>query len=80
MRGSDEGAGALFSYAEVELRIRRDHPLRQIREIANAALMALDEDFEELTRVGLGGPRFRRSGYFGPCCCRHSTGFARSSS
>jgi len=42
MRGSDDGTGALFSYVDVELRIRRDHPLRRIREIANAALDALD--------------------------------------
>ncbi|GAA0337004.1 hypothetical protein GCM10009087_54300 [Sphingomonas oligophenolica] len=48
MRGSDEGTGALFSYVDIELRIRRDHPLRQIREIANAALVALHEDFEAL--------------------------------
>ncbi len=56
MRGSDEGTGALFSYMDVELRIRRDHPLRRIREIANAALNALDEDFEELYARRLGRP------------------------
>jgi transposase len=46
----------LFSYVDVELRIRRDHPLRQIREIANAALVALDEDFEQLYPPRLGRP------------------------
>ena len=56
MRGSDEGTGALFSYVDVESRIRRDHPLRQIRAIANAALSALDRDFEELYPRRLGRP------------------------
>ncbi|MEN3748895.1 IS5/IS1182 family transposase, partial [Sphingomonas sp. HF-S3] len=40
MRGSDERTGALFSYVDVESRIRSDHPLRRIREITNAALAA----------------------------------------
>ena len=56
MRGSDERTGALFSYVDVEARIRRDHPLRQIREIANAALAALDADFEALYPRRLGRP------------------------
>lgn len=32
MRGSDERTRALFSYVDVESRIRFDHPLRRIRE------------------------------------------------
>ncbi|MGH9424521.1 MAG: IS5 family transposase [Thermoanaerobaculia bacterium] len=56
MRGSDERTGALFSYVDVEDRIRRDHPLRQIREIANAALAALDADFEALYPRRFGRP------------------------
>lgn len=56
MRGSDEGTGALFSYVDVESRIRRDHPLRRIWEIANAALAALDGDFEALYPRRLGRP------------------------
>ena len=40
MRGSDESSGSLFPYVDVEVRIRPGHPLRQIREIANAALSA----------------------------------------
>jgi transposase len=56
MRGSDERTGALFSYVDVEARIRGDHPLRRIREIANAALAALDEDFEVLYARRLGRP------------------------
>ncbi len=56
MRGSDERTGTLFSYVDVEARIRRDHPLRQIREIADTALAALDEDFEALYPRRLGRP------------------------
>src|SRR6185437_5441210 len=56
MRGSDDRTGALFSYVDVESRIRPDHPLRQIREIANAALMALDADFEALYSRRMGRP------------------------
>ena len=48
MRGTDEGSGRLFSYVDLELRVRRDHPLRVIREIANEALAALAADFSEL--------------------------------
>jgi hypothetical protein len=36
MRG-DEIRGSLFSYIGLERRVRLDHPLRAIREIANAA-------------------------------------------
>ena len=48
MRGSDEGSGRLFSYVDLESRVRRDHPLRAIREIANVALATLAPDFSEL--------------------------------
>jgi transposase len=48
MRGSDQGCGELFSYVNLEERVRRNHPLRVIREIANAALADLSGDFERL--------------------------------
>lgn len=56
MRGSERGTGALFSYVDVEVRIRPGHPLRQIREVANAALSALDGDFEHLYPPRRGRP------------------------
>jgi len=56
MRGSDESTGALFSYVDVEARIRPSHPLRQIREIANASLASLDGDFEALYPRRFGRP------------------------
>jgi len=48
MRGSDERSGSLFSYVDLEARVRADHPLRTIREIANAALVDLSKDFDKL--------------------------------
>ncbi len=56
MRGSDEQTGSLFSYVDLEARVRRDHPLRVIREIVNAALVAMDGDFAVLYRPGFGRP------------------------
>ena len=55
MRGTDERSGELFSYIDLEQRVRRDHPLRAIQEIANGALAALSEDFAALYS-GLGRP------------------------
>jgi transposase len=48
VRGVDERSGSLFSYVDLEARVRRDHPLRTIREIANAALSAMGGDFAGL--------------------------------
>lgn len=48
MRGSDQRSGALFSYVDLEARVRKDHPLRPIRAIVNAALASLSGDFEAL--------------------------------
>ncbi len=56
MRGSDGRSGSLFSYVDLEARVRRDHPLRPIREIANAALADLSEDFAALYPPRLGRP------------------------
>jgi transposase len=48
MRGSDERSGSLFSYVDLEARVRGDHPLRPIREVANAALNDLSSAFTAL--------------------------------
>src|SRR3954449_13021037 len=56
MRGWDVTSGSLFSYVDLEGRVRRDHPLRVIREIANAALASLNEDLEALYPGRLGRP------------------------
>ncbi len=57
MRGLDQRRGALFSYVDLEARVRASHPLRPIREIVNAALAALHVDFEAIYARGMGRPR-----------------------
>ena len=53
MRGSDQRTGELFSYVDLEARVRADHPLRSIRAIVNAALAALGGELAPLyARVG----------------------------
>src|SRR3984893_15597337 len=48
MRGDDEICGRLFSYIDLEKRVRADHPLRVIRVIVNTALRALSGEFAKL--------------------------------
>ncbi|MBI1293201.1 IS5 family transposase [bacterium] len=48
MRGDDDRTGELFSYVDLEARVRCDHPLRAIRAIVNEALDALKGDFAAL--------------------------------
>jgi len=48
MRGDDEICGRLFSYIDLERRVRSDHPLRLIRQIVKAALKALSGEFDKL--------------------------------
>lgn len=51
MRGSDERSESLFSYVDLESRVRAGHPLRTVREIANAALTDLFGEFAQLYEV-----------------------------
>ena len=48
MRGKDEVRGSLFSYVDLERRVRSDHPLRMIRGIVNAALVEMSGEFDML--------------------------------
>ena len=48
MRGNDAAAGSLFSYVDIEKRVRTDHPLRVIREIVNTTLSAMSAEFDAL--------------------------------
>lgn len=48
MRGDDKRTGELFSYVDLEARVRRDHPLRAIRTIVNEALGSLEREFAAL--------------------------------
>jgi hypothetical protein len=58
MRGSDEQSGSLFSYVDLEARVRVDHPLQVIRDLANAALEEVSGWIKSpagLAKVKLGG-------------------------
>jgi len=48
MRGGDGRSGELFSYVNLEARVRADHPLRAIRGIVNEALAGLTREFAVL--------------------------------
>ena len=53
MRGVDERTGELFSYVDLEARVRADHPLRPIRAIVNEAFSALEQELAPLyARIG----------------------------
>jgi hypothetical protein len=56
VRGGDNRTGELFSYVDLEARVRRDHPLRPIRMIVDEALSTLECEFAALFRwfVGIG--------------------------
>ena len=53
MRGEDRDTGAMFSYVSPERRVPKDHPLRPIREMVDAALSELSARFETIySRTG----------------------------
>jgi len=56
MRGSDRRSGELFSYVDVERRIRAGHPLRTIRAIVEEALDSLNAEFDALYAMRTGRP------------------------
>ena len=55
MRGSDERLGTLFSYVDLEARVRKGHPLRPIRALVDEALAAMAREFAGMYS-GLGRP------------------------
>lgn len=48
MASDGRSGGSLFSYVDLEARVRADHPLRVIRDLANAALGDLSGEFGKL--------------------------------
>src|ERR1700719_398502 len=48
MRGGDKRTGELFSYVDLEKRVRSGHPLRAIGGLVNEALVALEREFAGL--------------------------------
>lgn len=77
MRGSDERSGSLFSYVDLEARVRRDHPLRAIRKIANAALTICRRHLLRSIWT-LVDHRLHQKSCFVRCCCRRFTAFVPS--
>jgi hypothetical protein len=79
MRGTDERSGSLFSYVDLEARVPIPHPLRAIREFANAALAQMSGDFAALY-APLGRPPIAPEKLLRPRCCKPSTRSGRSGS
>lgn len=52
MRGADRQQSTMFSYISAEQRVPRDHPLRPIRAMADAALKELGPRFEAIYASG----------------------------
>lgn len=77
MRGSDERPGSLFSYVDLEARVRVDHPLRVIRDLANATLDQLSGEFGKLY-TDLAALRLLRRSSSERCCSMCSMGSVRS--
>lgn len=48
MRGADQRNDILFSYVRPDSRIPKDHPLRRIRRLTDAALASLSAEFDAL--------------------------------
>jgi transposase len=56
MRGSDRAQGAMFSYLDLERRVPKDHPLRPLRALVDAALGELSPRLDRLYARGMGRP------------------------
>jgi len=52
MRGADQQQSGMFSYISAERRVPKDHPLRTVRVMVNAALKELGARFDELNASG----------------------------
>jgi transposase len=53
VRGEDQRSGSLFSYIDIEKRVRRNHPLRTIKVVVDEALAGLSGHFAALySKIG----------------------------
>ncbi len=71
MRGSDVRTGELFSYVDLEDRVRRDHPLRAIRQIVTMHLSCWNGSSQQSIRPS-GVHRSRLRSFYAPCFCKPS--------
>jgi transposase len=51
MRGEDRVSGSLFSYVDLDARVPAKHPLRAMRDLVNASLVAMDAAFSALYKA-----------------------------
>ena len=56
MRGDDRDAGGMFSYISAEARVPKDHPLRPLRKMVDAALRELSPLFDQVYAKRMGRP------------------------
>lgn len=77
MRGGENRTGELFSYVDLEARVRRDHPLRAVRTIVSEVLSGWSTGLPRSIRRW-DGRRSRRRSCCGRCCCRRFIRSARS--
>jgi transposase len=75
--GSDERSGSLFGYVDLEAQVRADHPLRVIRDLANAALGDLSGEFSKLY-TDFGRPSIAREKLLRAMLLQCSTEFGRN--
>ena len=61
VRGRQDPQVSMLAFIDVEARVPANHPLREIRRLADEALVGLSPVFDQIYAVG-GRPRCRRSG------------------
>jgi hypothetical protein len=71
MRGADRQQASMFSYISAEQRVPKEHPLRAIRAMADAALNQLSVRFDAIYAGN--GLRSRQRSCCDRCCCRCCT-------
>jgi transposase len=72
MRGVDHQQSGMFSYISAERRVPRDHPLRAIRVMVDAALKESSWRFDAVY-ASSGRPSIPPEKLCARCCCRCCT-------
>jgi hypothetical protein len=78
MRGVDQQQSGMFSYISAERRVPKDHPLRAIRIMVDAALKESSWRFDAVYASSGLGRRFRRRSFCARCYCKCFTRCAAS--